>query len=86
MNLRTHIRLILGEERQKMVQYESDNLSPTLADLVKIERKEALEEGVEQGLKNVALRMLQEDFESRIYRKTNKVDVAEVEKLKEAQM
>ena len=71
-----------------MVQYESDNLSPTLADLVKIERKEALEEGLElglkQGLKNFALTMLQEDFEVEYIAKLTKLSVAEVSKLKEA--
>ena len=92
------LRLILGEEGQKMVQYESGNLSPTLADLVKIERKEALEEGIEQGIetglvageerikKSFALTLLQEDFEVDYIAKLTKLSVAEVKKLKETLM
>ena len=80
------IRPILGEEGLEMVQYESDDLSPTLADLVRIERKEALEEGLEQGLeqglRNVALTMLKEDLEVEYIAKLTKLSIAEVEKLK----
>ncbi|MCZ2260944.1 hypothetical protein [Sporosarcina sp. G11-34] len=84
------IRPILEEERQKMVQYESGDLSPTLADLARIEGKEALEEGLEQGLeqglRSVALTMLQENLEVEYIAKLTKLSVAEVEKLKEAHM
>ena len=86
------IRPILEEERQKMVQFESDDLSPTLADLAKIERKEALEEGLEKGRelgleqskKNIALVLLEEGSEVDYVAKITKLTIAEVEKLKEA--
>lgn len=92
------IRPILEEEGQKMVQYESEDLSPTLADLVEIERKEALEQGIEQGIgqgreqgleqgleqgkRNIALALLEEGSEVDYIARVTKLSVAEVEKLK----
>lgn len=67
-----------------MNQSESGELPLTLADLAESERKEALKEGLEQGLKNVALTMLQEDLEVDFIAKLTKLSVAEIEKLKEA--
>jgi len=88
------IRPILEEERQKMVQFDSDDLSPTLADLAKIERKEALEEGLEKGRelgleqskKNIALVLLEEGSEVDYVAKITKLSIAEVVKLKKTLM
>ena len=76
------IRPLLGEERESMVQFESGDLSPTFADLVAIERKEAMEQGEERSKKNIALTLLGEDFEVEYIAKLTGLSVEEVEKLK----
>ena len=69
---------IIKKEGQLMVQFEKNDLPPTVADLIETERKEALE----QGLKNVALTMLQENLEVEYIAKLTKLSVAEIEKLR----
>lgn len=73
---------IIKKEGQLMVQFEKNDLPPTVADLIENERKEALE----QGLKNVALTMLQEDLEVEYIAKLTNLSIAEVEKLKKTLM
>ena len=86
------MRPILEEERAQMVQFDRNDLSPTLAELAAIERKEARERGLEQGLeqglekskKHFALTLLGEGFEVDYIAKLTELDVEEVMKLKEA--
>lgn len=92
--LTAEMRPILEEERKHMVQYERDHLSPTLADLAAIERKEAMERGLklgekigevkgeEKGKKNIALTLLDEGFDIDYIAKLTKLSVAEVVELK----
>ena len=85
------MRPILEEERAQMVQFESNDLSPTLAELAAIERKEAMEQGVVQGLeqgaeknkKHIALTLLGEGFDVDYIAKITELDVEEVKRLKE---
>ncbi len=80
------IRPILEEERTDMVQFDSNDLSPTLAELAAIERKEALEQGIVQGTekskKHFALTLLGEGFDVDYIAKLAELDVEEVMKLK----
>lgn len=88
------IRPLLEEKRESMVQFESNDLSPTLAELAAIERKEAMEKGLVQGLeqgeerskKNFALKLLAEDFEVDYIAKLTDLSVEEVERLKVTRM
>ena len=88
------MRPILEEERAHMVQFENNDLSPTLAELAAIERKEALEQGIVQGLeqgtenskKHFALILLGEGFEMDYIAKLTELDVEEIKKLKKTLM
>lgn len=86
----------LREEREKMVQQDSGDLSPTLAEFMAIETQAALEEGIEKGMergieqgsenskKDFALALLSENFEVDYIAKLTGLSVIEIEKLKKA--
>lgn len=78
------MRPILKEARQIMVQYERDDLPPTLAGWAEIELKEAMEKGKEENKKEIALTLLNEGFEVDYISKLTKLSVTEVNKLKES--
>ena len=73
---------VIKKEGQLMVQFEKNDLPPTVADLIETERKEALE----QGTKNIALALLEEGSEVDFIAKITKLSVVEVEKLKKTLM
>lgn len=89
---------IIKKEEQIMVQFEKNDLPPTIADLFKTERKEGIKQGIEQGReqgreqgieqsnKNFALALLRENFEVDYLAKLTGLTVAEVEKLKKTLM
>ena len=85
------MRPIVEKERAQLVQFDCNDLSPTLAALAAIERKEAMEQAFEQGYKQgieknkkrFALTMLGEGFEVDYIAKLAELDVEEVMKLKE---
>ena len=74
---------ILKGEGNSMIQSEREDLSPTLAELIAVERGEGEERGKQAERKNLALSFLHDNFEVAYIAKLTKLSVVEVEELKE---
>lgn len=74
--------MILTKEEKEMMYLDRNNLPPSWAELEKLIKEEGVEEGVEDGRKQVALEMLKDGMPVELVAKYAKLPIEEVEKLK----
>jgi predicted transposase/invertase (TIGR01784 family) len=73
--------IILSKEEMEMMYLDRKNLPPTFSELIKLEREEGREEGLEKGQRRVAKSMLKEGFPIEIIAKLTELSEEEIRKL-----
>ncbi|WP_052738000.1 hypothetical protein [Bacillus sp. SA1-12] len=73
--------IILSKEEIEMMYLDRKNLPPTFGELIKLEREEGREEGLEKAQRKVAIRMLKEGFPIEMIARLTELSEEEIRKL-----